>query len=118
MKASALLPGSTYFRLTFSDPDLTMPGVEPVVYLSEVTDDDGTHGFVFQDTVSYVRLGSGLEGEEQAEEIGLYFVPDEDLGSISDLAEVVAEVTAAGQRAASLGYPQLRILRDGWTSPG
>jgi hypothetical protein len=117
MKASALTPGSTYFRITFSDPELTMPGVEPVVYLSEVTDDDGTHGFVFQDTVSYVRFGSGLEGEEQAEEIGLYFVPDEDLGSISDLAEVVAEVTAAGQRADSLGHPRLRVNRDGWTRP-
>ena len=117
MKASALTPGSTYFRITFSDPELTMPGVEPVVYLSEVTDDDGTHGFVFQDTVSYVRFGSGLEGEEQAEEIGLYFVPDEDLGSISDLAEVVAEVTAAGQRADSLGHPKLRVIRDGWRRP-
>ncbi|MBC8028336.1 MAG: hypothetical protein H7Y89_20270 [Steroidobacteraceae bacterium] len=117
MKASALKPGSTYFRLTYSDPDLTMPGVEPVVYLSEVTDDDGTHGYVFQDTASYVRLGSGLEGEEQSEEIGLYFVPDDDLGTISDLAEVVADVTAAGQRAAELGYPQLRVIRDGWKNP-
>jgi hypothetical protein len=113
MKASALEPGRTYFRVTFSDPELTMPGVEPIVYLSEVTDDDGTHGFVFQDTVSYVRFGSGLEGEEQAEEIGLYFVPDDDLGSISDLAEVVQEVIAAGQRAASLGFPRLRVVREG-----
>lgn len=108
MKASALKPGSTYFRLTYSDPDLTMPGVEPLVFLSEVTDDDGTHGFVFQDTASYVRLGSGLEGEEQSEEIGLYFVPDDDLGTISDLAEVVQEINAAADRAASLGYPTLR----------
>ena len=108
MKASALKPGTTYFRVTFSDPDLTMPGVEPMVYLSEVTDDDGTHGFVFQDTVSYVRFGSGLEGEEQPEEVGLYFVPDEDLGTISDLAEMVEEVNAAAQRAASMGYPTLR----------
>ncbi len=113
MKASALKTGSTYFRLTYSDPDLTMPGVEPIVFLSEVTDDDGTHGYVFQDTVSYMRFGSGLEGEEQAEEIGLYFVPDEDLGTISELTEVVSDVTAAGQRAAELGYPQLRVLRDG-----
>jgi hypothetical protein len=108
MKASALKPGTTYFRLTYSDSALTMPGVEPIVYLSEVTDDDGAHGFVFQDTASYIRLGSGLEGEEQAEEIGLYFVPDDDLGTISDLAEVAQEVNAAAQRAAELGYPTLR----------
>jgi hypothetical protein len=108
MKASTLERGVTYFRVTYPDPDLTMPGVEPIVFLSEVTDDDGTHGYVFQDTESYLRLGSGLEGEEQPEEVGLYFVSDDDIGTISDLAEVVEEVTAAAQRAASKGYPTLR----------
>jgi hypothetical protein len=108
MKASDLKPGVTYFRVTFADSDLTMPGVEPVVFLSEVTNDDGAHGFVFQDAMSFVRFGSGLEGDEQPEEVGLYFVPDEDLGTISDLAEVVEEVTAAARRAASKGYPTLR----------
>lgn len=108
MKASELAPGRTYFRLSYADRDLTMPAVEPIVYLSEVTDDDGKHGYVFQDTASYVRFGSGLEGDEQDEEIGLYFVPDDDLGTISNLAEVAEEVTAASQRAASLGNPSLR----------
>lgn len=108
MKASELQAGSTYFRLSYADRDLTMPAVEPIVYLSEVTDDDGTHGFVFQDTASYVRFGSGLEGEEQDEEIGLYFVPDEDLGTISSVSEVAEEVAAAAQRANSLGHPTLR----------
>jgi hypothetical protein len=108
MKASDLKSGVTCFRVTFADPDLTMPGVEPIVFLSEVTNDDGAHGFVFQDAMSYVRFGSGLEGDEQPEEVGLYFVPDEDLGTVFDLPEVVAEVTAAAQRAASKGYPTLR----------
>jgi hypothetical protein len=108
MKAATLERGVTYFRITYPDPDLTMPGVEPIVFLSEVTDEDGVHGYVFQDTVSYLRFGSGLEGDEQPEEIGLYFVPDDDLGTISDLAEVVEEVTAAAQRAASKGFPTLR----------
>jgi hypothetical protein len=108
MKASDLKPGVTCFRVTFPDPDLTMPAVEPIVFLSEVTNDDGAHGFVFQDALSYVRFGSGLEGDEQPEEVGLYFVPDEDLGTIFDLAEMVDEVNAAGQRAAAKGYPTLR----------
>lgn len=108
MKASELEPGRTYFRVSYADRDLTMPAVEPIVFLSEVTDDDGKHGFVFQDTASYVRFGSGLEGDEQDEEIGLYFVPDDDLGTISTLAEVADDVTAAAQRAASLGNPSLR----------
>jgi hypothetical protein len=109
MKASALKAGSTCFRVTYPDPQLTMPGVEPIVFLGEVSDDDGRHGYVFQDTASYLQFGSGLEGEEQHEEICLYFVPDEDMGTISDLAEVAEEVTAASQRAASLGYPTLRV---------
>jgi hypothetical protein len=113
MKPSALVSGRTYFRLTFADRDLTMPGVEPIVFLGEVTDDDGTNGFVFQDTTSYVQHGSGLEGEEQHEEIVLYFVPAEDLGTVSDLAEVAAEVTASAERAASLSFPVLQVLKTG-----
>ena len=69
MKASALIVGRTYFRLTFADRDLTMPGVEPLVFLGEVMDDGGTRGFAFQDTASFVQHGSGLEGEEQHDEI-------------------------------------------------
>ena len=55
MKASTLIIGRTYYRLTFADRDLTMPGVEPLVFLGEVTDEGGTHGFVFQDTASFVQ---------------------------------------------------------------
>ena len=47
MKPSSLVIGRTYFRLTFADRDLTMPGVEPMVFLGEVTDEGGKHGFVF-----------------------------------------------------------------------
>ena len=52
MKTSALIVGRTYFRLTFADRDLTMPGVEPLIFLGEVMDDGGTRGFAFQDTAS------------------------------------------------------------------
>ena len=81
MKPSSLVIGRTYFRLTFADRDLTMPGVEPMVFLGEVTDEGGTHGFVFQDTSSFVPHGSGLEGEEQHEDIVLYFMADADVGA-------------------------------------
>ena len=40
MKASALIVGRTYFRLTFADRDLTMPGVEPLVFLGRVVGGD------------------------------------------------------------------------------
>jgi hypothetical protein len=116
MKASALVTGRTFFRLTFADRDLTMPGVEPLVFLGQVTDDGGTQGFVFQDTASYVRFGSGLEGEEQHEEIFLYFMPDADIGAMYDVEELAAEVAESARRAVSLNHPALQALRTGWQS--
>ena len=108
MNSSALVIGRTYFRLTFADRDLTMPGVEPVVFLGEVADENGTHGFVFQDTVSYVLHGSGLEGDEQHEEIALTFVPETELGAMYDVEELAAEVAEAARRAVSLNHPMLK----------
>jgi len=112
MKASTLAIGRTYFRLTFADRDLTMPGVEPLVYLGEVTDDGGTHGFVFQDTASFVQYGSGLEGDEQHEDIVLYFLPESDVGALYDVEELAAEVAESARRAASLNHPTLQAIRN------
>jgi hypothetical protein len=109
MNVSDLVIGRTYFRLTFSDPDLTMPGVEPLVYLGQVADDSGTEGIVFQDTNSYVQHGSGLEGEEQHEDIVLYFMPESELGAIYTLAELAGEVTESAKRAVELNYPHLKV---------
>ena len=113
MKASALVIGRTFFRLTFADRELTMPGVEPLVFLGQVTDDGGTPGFVFQDTVSYVRFGSGLEGEEQHEEIVLYFMPESDIGAIYDIEELAAEIMESSRRAVAADHPKLQVLHAG-----
>jgi len=110
MKTSALVINRTYFRLTFADRDLTMPSVEPVVFLGEVADESGTRGFAFQDTASYVLHGSGLEGDEQHEEIALIFVPEADLGAMYDVEELAAEITEAARRAVSLSFPTLKVL--------
>lgn len=109
MKASELITGRTYFRLTFADPNLTMPGVEPLVYLGQVADDSGTEGIVFQDTASYVQYGSGLEGEEQHEDIVLYFMPESELGAIYTLAELSAEIVESAKRGVELNYPHLEV---------
>ena len=107
MKASLLVIGRTYFRLTFADRDLTMPGVEPLVFVGEVTEESGANGFVFQDTTSYVQFGSGLEGEEQHEDIVMYFLPESEIGAIYDIEEVTVEIAEAAKRAASSNYPRL-----------
>ena len=111
MKASDLIIGRTYFRLTYADRDLTMPGIEPLVFLGEVMDDAGTRGFAFQDTASFIQHGSGLEGDEQDEEIVLYFLPESEIGALYDIDELTAEIAGAAQRAVSLNYPTLKPVR-------
>jgi hypothetical protein len=113
MSTPALVIGRTYFRLTFADRDLTMPGVEPLVFLGEVTEEGGSNGFVFQDTVSYVQYGSGLEGDEQNEDIVLYFMPPTEVGALYDVNELAGEVSEAAKRAASANYPHLAPLTGG-----
>jgi hypothetical protein len=83
------------------------------VYLGEVTDDSGTHGFVFQDAASYVVHGSGLEGDEQHEDITLIFVPDTELGAMYDVLELAEAVSDSAKRAVSLNHPTLKVLRAG-----
>jgi hypothetical protein len=112
MKASSLIVGRTYFRLTFADRDLTMPGVEPLIFLGEVMEEGGSNGFVFQDTSSFVQLGSGLEGDEQHEDIAMYFMPESEIGALYDVKELAEEVGEAAKRAAELNYPQLETLRS------
>ena len=112
MKASTLVIGRTYFRLTFADRELTIPGVEPLVFLGEVTEESGTNGFVFQDTASFVHYGSGLEGEEQHEDIVLYFMPETEVGALYDVEELAGEVSESAKRAATLNYPHLKALNQ------
>jgi hypothetical protein len=110
MSPTTLVNGRTYFRLTYADRDLTMPGVQPLVFLGEVTDENGTHGFVFQDTESFIQHGHGLEGDDQHADISLYFLADSDLGAVWDLEEIAAEIAEAAGRAASLNHPTLKVL--------
>ena len=90
-----------------------MPGVEPLVFLGEVMDDGGTRGFAFQDTASFVQHGSGLEGEEQHDEIVIYFLPESEIGALYDIGELATEMTEAAGRAISSNYPMLAPGRPG-----
>ena len=109
MEASALVPGRTYYQLTFADRDLTMPGVQPLVYLGK-----GGADFVFQDTVSYVRFGSRLELNADHDEIAVYFLSEQNVRGLEDIHGVARTITEAAERAHSLNYPALPVLRDGW----
>jgi hypothetical protein len=109
--------GRTYFRLTFADSGMTMPGAEPLVYLGDTDPSDGAISHIFQDTVSYVRFGSRLAFSQDQEDMLIYFIPPGEIGSgIVDVQHLAAEVSAAAQRARVLNNPMLPVLREGWQS--
>jgi len=110
--------GHTYYRLTFADRDLTMPGVQPLVYLGDADPQDGQIPHIFQDTVSYVRFGSRLEMGRDHDEVFVYFVSPEEVGSgILNVQQVATAVSAAAQRAVALNSPKLSVVGDeGWFS--
>lgn len=114
MEEKDLTVGCTYYRLTFADRDLTMPGVEPLVYLGETSLESGRSMLVFQDTVSYVRFGSALGQSEENDEVMVHLIERAEIGSgVLDVDGVAQEVSAAAFRANNLGRPVLPVLRKG-----
>ena len=83
------------------------------MFLGEMTDDRGARGFVLQDTVSYVQYGSGLDGDEQHEEVVLCFMTESDVDALHDGEKLAAAVNESAQRAASLDHPILRASGKG-----
>jgi hypothetical protein len=117
MDASELTTGQTYYRLTFADRDLTMPGVQPLVYIGEVELSEGGRALAFQDTVSYVRFGSRLDATEGIDNMEVHLISFDALTSdVLTIAQVAREVAAAADRAVCLGTPALAVIRDGWQS--
>lgn len=115
MNDSLLIVGATYFRVTYADRDLTMPGLEPLVFIGEVEMESGEQLLAFQDTVSYVRFGSGLDATRGTDEVQVSLVPSSEFGSgIFNLQQAASAVSAAAQRAKVLGHPVLLVVRDGW----
>jgi hypothetical protein len=117
MPPPALIVGCTYYRLTFADRDQTMPCVEPLVYLGDTTPREGAPEYAFQDTVSYVRFGSRLDLSCDNEEIQVYFLPADEIGTcVVDIERIAIEVNAAAERARTLNFPALPVLREGWNN--
>ena len=112
MKPEALVVGRTYYQLTFADRDFTMPGVEPLVYLGDVTLEDGSRALAFQDTVSYVWVGSGLDPSVDRDDAPLHLIPPSDIErGIMDIGSIAEEVAAAARRAEAMNYPVLPVRK-------
>jgi hypothetical protein len=61
--------GCAYYRVTYADPALTIPGVEPMIYVgTNIADDDvaETVIYYFQDTISHSWRGPVTDGEHHS----------------------------------------------------
>jgi hypothetical protein len=109
-----LVLGVTYFRLTYADPAMTMPGVRPVVYIgTNIFPDDVVSAeatYYFQDTVSFQLHGSAADASCSGE-CSVFPETEADLDAIFELPGLVHELTAAVERAKKLGVLHLERWR-------
>lgn len=105
-----LKQSAAYYRLTFADADLTIPGVQPMIYvgINIFPDDDPTSVVhYFQDTVSHSWRGPVTDAAHDSKhpEIESCVFPhtaDEVQRDILTLDEVVAALTRALERTVAL----------------
>jgi hypothetical protein len=102
--------GSAYYRVTYADPDLTIPGVEPMIYVgTNLADDDDPATVVhyFQDTISHSWRGpvtSPTHGSKHPEIEAAVFPHSEPevQRNVFTLDEVIVAVTEARARAGGI----------------
>lgn len=62
--------GCVYYRITYADPQLTVPAVEPIVFIGTGAFDFRARSrepvYTFQDTVSFSRSGSAVDDRSPA----------------------------------------------------
>ena len=113
MDASSLATGATYYHVTFADTQLTMPRIEPMVYVGSGASPSGEQSHVFQDPISYVEHGSCLSSPASGkDEATIYLLPSEEVGAaVLDLAGVLQSIRVAYSRAEHLGFPRLHSIQ-------
>lgn len=109
--------GATYYAITYADPQLSMPGLKPMVYVGDnlfADDSDTTH--YFQDTVSVLIYGLVSEGNESTDFRVSSFSPDELGDSIVDIDGAAKLVANAAKKFKKLGGPKLKKASGNWTA--
>jgi hypothetical protein len=101
--------GRAYYRVTYADRHMTIPGVEPMIYVGvDIFDSHELPSpvYTFQDTVSYFRFGSFLDyrGPATLADEGLlaYSFSEEKLLDLADLDGVVQALQKSLERARSV----------------
>jgi hypothetical protein len=106
MSPESLLLGEAYYHLRFADADMTVPAVEPVIYIGTDVfpdeDPDATNTLYFQDALSHRLCGSAASDDfrphPDIEPLIHPIAPDEVGDSLLDLDGVIAALTEARRR--------------------
>jgi hypothetical protein len=107
MSPQDLKVGSAYYRITYADPKLTIPGVEPMIFIGvNVFESDGDSPepmYAFQDTVSFSRFGSAAayKGPANLSAAGAhtYSFTAAQVGELVDLSGAAEALNDAVERA-------------------
>jgi hypothetical protein len=100
---------SAYYRVTYADTALTIPGVKPMVYVgTNISDDDDPKDaiYYFQDTVSHSWRGpvtdTGHRSTHPEIEAAVFPHSESDVQhEVFTLAEVITKLVASRKRAES-----------------
>ncbi len=107
--------GTTYYQVVYADPELTMPGLKPMVYIGEnIFKNETEITYYFQDTVSVLVFG--LVGEaKNTTDCHISSFPEDEIGAcIVDIDEAAKIVTAAAKKSKELGYPKITKASGKW----
>ena len=107
MAPAQLQEGTAYYRLTFADEGLTIPGVQPMIYVGTnifPDDDPASDVYYFQDTISHSWRGAVTDAAHDSRhpEIEAAVFPHterEVQRDILTLSQVIAALTEAHRRA-------------------
>jgi hypothetical protein len=106
MSPHELVVGRAYFRITYADPGLTIPGVEPLIFIgvNALPADSRAAApvYTFQDALSFSRFGSAAASEGpaglSAEAARTYSFAVAELGELVDLSGAAEALNDAVER--------------------
>jgi hypothetical protein len=106
MSPQDLQVGSAYYRITYADLNLTIPRVEPMIFIGmNVFEPGGASAlpaYGFQDTVSFYRFGSAADYKGPVDLSGegahTYSFTAEEVGELVDLAGAAEALNHAVER--------------------
>ena len=107
IQPGSLVSGKAYYRVTYADPRMTVPGIEPMIYVGENIfpgEPEPEPRYYFQDTASFHEHGScvdysGPMFSQEETPFNVYSFTAGELGTaLVSLPEAIQMLTEANER--------------------